>query len=555
MNPSSVIRRGLLLALTCAWAGQAHAAPQKPIAIHQGASGPVAVEQPATQIILSKGRGQIISLPVAVTDVMISNQSVADVQVRSPKQLYILGKSDGESSIFAITAAGKIVYSVNVRVTANINSVDDVLKLALPDADIRVTTGNGLVLLTGTVPAPEDVAEAERLAKSLVGETTQVINRLKTATPVQVSLQVRIAEVNRQFVRNLGVNLMSRDTTGGFLFGVAQGRNFGTIANKDVSTFPRIDASSLYGLPKDSVMLPMDPATGAVVRTPGTSYDLSALGTGAKTSLGLAGHVLGLDLASAIDLAENQGLATTLAQPNLTALSGETASFLAGGEIPIPMTSQLGQVSVQFKQYGVSLSFTPVVLADGRISLKVRPEVSQLTTAGSVQVNGFTIPALSTRRVETTVELGSGQSFMIGGLLQNTQNSVVDKAPGLGSLPILGALFRSTEFRKNETELVVIVTPFLVRPVSANDIALPTDGLGLPSDAARLLNGAILSGKSGAKRPMPSMAPAATIPAPGLAQMSEAEGKPEAAAPSAAEKVGKQTKGRRPDLPQPGFMQ
>ena len=541
---------GWLVALACTWTSQGYAAPQGTVSINQGASGPVAVERPATQIILSKGRGQIVTLPVAVTDVMVSNQSVADVQVRSPRQLYILGKEDGESSIFAITSAGKIVYSVNVRVTANINSVDDVLKLALPEADVRVTTGNGLILLTGTVSAPEDVAEAERLAKSLVGEKIQVINRLKTATPVQVSLQVRIAEVNRQFVRSLGVNLMSRDTTGGFLFGVAQGRNFGTITDRDLSSFPKVDASSLYGLPKDSVMLPMNPATGALVRTPGTSYNLTGLGTGSKTSLGVAGRLLGLDLASAIDLAENQGLATTLAQPNLTALSGETASFLAGGEIPIPVASQLGQVSVQFKQYGVSLAFTPVVLTDGRISLKVRPEVSQLTTAGSVQVNGFTIPALSTRRVETTVELGSGQSFMIGGLLQNTQNNVVDKAPGLGSLPIIGALFRSTEFRKNETELVVVVTPYLVRPVSASDIILPTDGLALPSDEDRILRGASLSGRSGAKRPQPRMETPRTIAAPGLSPAL-----PSPSASTAQPPATKQKKANPSALPLPGFTQ
>jgi pilus assembly protein CpaC len=234
----------------------------------------------------------------------------------------------------------------------------------------------------------------------------------------------------------------------------------------------------------------------------------------------------------------------------LTALSGETASFLAGGEIPIPVASQLGQVSVQFKQYGVSLAFTPVVLTDGRISLKVRPEVSQLTTAGSVQVNGFTIPALSTRRVETTVELGSGQSFMIGGLLQNTQNNVVDKAPGLGSLPIIGALFRSTEFRKNETELVVVVTPYLVRPVSASDIILPTDGLALPSDEDRILRGASLSGRSGAKRPQPRMETPRTIAAPGLSPAL-----PSPSASTAQPPATKQKKANSSALPLPGFTQ
>ena len=213
-----------------------------------------------------------------------------------------------------------------------------------------------------------------------------------------------------------------------------------------------------------------------------------------------------------IDLAETDGLVTTLAEPNLTALSGETASFLAGGEIPIPISEGLGTVSVSYKQYGVSLAFTPTVLADGRISMRVRPEVSELTSAGSVTLNNFTIPGIATRRAETTVELGSGQSFMIGGLLSNTHNNSIDKAPFLGDLPVLGALFRSNNFRRNETELVIIVTPYLVKPVSANQIALPTDGYKAPTDAERLLGSQSFSGKSGQERPVPKSATPVTQP-------------------------------------------
>lgn len=455
-----------------------------------------------------------MNLPMAVADVMISNPQVADVQVRSPRQIYIFAKASGESTIFAITSAGKVGYSANLRVSSNVNSVAEMIRLAMPEANVTATAMNGLLLLTGTVTTPEEGAEAERLAKALVGTDVEVVNRTKTATPVQVNLQVRIAEVNRQLVRSLGINLISRDTTGGFLMGVAQGRNFGTIGDRDVSKLPRADASALFNQPAGTVTLSLDPVSGQFVRAPGTSYNLNNLAQGSgKTSLSFAGKLLGLDLASAIDLAENEGLATTLAQPNLTALSGETASFLAGGEIPIPISTQLGQVSIEFKQYGVSLAFTPTVLSDGRISMRVRPEVSQLTTAGAVQLNGFTIPALSTRRVETTVELGSGQSFMIGGLLQNTQNNAIDKAPGLGNLPIIGALFRSNEFRKNETELVVVVTPYLVRPVSAADIKLPTDGLNSPTELGRIFMGDSFSGTSGAQRPVPKLGPPVTVPA------------------------------------------
>jgi pilus assembly protein CpaC len=227
--------------------------------------------------------------------------------------------------------------------------------------------------------------------------------------------------------------------------------------------------------------------------------------------LAFAGKFLGMDLAAALDLAEADGLVSTLAQPNLTAISGETASFLAGGEIPIPLSQGLGAVSVEFKQYGVSLSFTPTVLSDGRISIRVRPEVSQLTDAGSVKLNGFTIPGITTRRAETTVELGSGQTFMIGGLLSNDQNTNVDKAPFLGDLPILGALFRSNGFKRNETELMIIVTPYLVRPISANQVVLPTTGLRAPTDAERILEDQTFTGQSGARNPAPIATPPRTI--------------------------------------------
>jgi pilus assembly protein CpaC len=218
---------------------------------------------------------------------------------------------------------------------------------------------------------------------------------------------------------------------------------------------------------------------------------------------------------SAIDLGETIGQVTTLASPNLTALSGETANFLAGGEIPIPISQALGTTTVEYKQYGVSLAFTPTVLADGRISLRVRPEVSELSSAGAVQLNGVTIPALTTRRSETTVELGSGESMVIGGLLQNTNNNSITKTPGLGDVPVLGALFRSNGFQRNETELVIVITPYLVRPVNANQIVLPTDGYKSPNDLNRILMGQLSGGTSGGDRPKPAMAPGSSQPSVG----------------------------------------
>ncbi len=478
-----------------------------------GISAPAGIQRPLGDLVLSEGRGQLVNLPAPMSDVFVSNDKVADVQVRSPTQLYVFAKGKGEATVFATTKGGQVVYSTNVRVGANSNSLDQMLRLALPDAAITSTPMNGLVLLTGTVAGPDDSAEAERLVQAFVGEGTQVVSRLKTATPLQVNLQVKIAEVSRALVKEIGVNLLTRDTTGGFQFNVAQGRNFGNgISYGSTDALPKLDASSVFGLPAGSIALPFDPRTGQFVTRGATVADFSRLGIGAgKTSLGFLGRLFGVDVASALDLAENDGLVTTLAQPNLTALSGETASFLAGGEFPIPISQALGSISIEYKKYGVSLAFTPTVLADGRISMRVRPEVSELSSEGSIVLNGFNIPAISTRRAETTVELGSGQSFMIGGLIRNSNVNSVDKAPGLGDVPVLGAMFRSNRFRRQETELMIVVTPYLVRPTDAANVKLPTDGYVAPSDAERLLLGQSFGGHSGEQRPKPTVAPPTTV--------------------------------------------
>jgi len=432
--------------------------------------------KPVDTMTLSIGSGQMVVLPQTMSDLFVADNNVADVQVRSQNQLYIFGKGAGETAVYATDKAGKVVWSSVVRVGTNITSVGTMLKLAMPEAAITATTMNGIVLLTGAVAAPSDIEEAEKLVQKFVGDGTQVVNRLKSATPLQVSLHVKIAEVNREFMKSIGVNLLSRDNSGGFLFGVSQG-NAGTI--------------------------------GGTAAAPTYSFNPSAT----ATTLGFAKRFFGLDLISTLDLAESDGLISTLAEPNLTTMSGETASFLAGGEIPIPVSSGLGTVSVVFKQYGVSLAFTPTVLADGRISIHVRPEVSQISAVGSVKIGDLSIPSITTRRADTTVELGSGQTFMIGGLMSNTQNNSLDKAPFLGDLPILGALFRSNGYKRSETELMIVVTPYLVKPISARQAVLPTDGFKAATDGERIIAGQTFSGTSGAQRPQPQPAPAQTIPA------------------------------------------
>jgi pilus assembly protein CpaC len=459
---------------------------------------------------VNTGRGRLITLARPMSDVFVADPSIADVQVRSPTSLYVFGKKTGETTISATAKSGAVVYSTTVRVGDNYDSIGSMLKLAMPDAKIVATPMNGLVLLTGTVAGPEDAAEAERLVQAYVGESVKVLSRLRTATPLQVNLQVRIAEVSRSFVKNIGSNLTSRDTTGGFQFGVQSG-NAGTIANASTAGLPTVDVSSSYGLPAGSVRLPFDPYSGKL-SNPNAVQNTFKQGA-QRTTLGLAGRLLGLDLLSTIDLGETLGQVSTLANPNLTALSGETATFLAGGEIPIPINQGLGATTVEFKQYGISLAFTPTVLSDGRISMRVRPEVSQLTAAGSVTIGGTVIPGLNTRRVETTLELGSGQSMMIGGLLSNSHDNSIDKTPGLGDVPVLGALFRSNGWKRNETELVVIITPYLVKPVNnVSDIALPTDGYKAPSDLGRVFMGEIGGGVTGGRRPVPTMAPETAPP-------------------------------------------
>ena len=458
------------------------------------AQGPSSGYRPAREVFLSVGEGELVNLPRNVASVWTSNGEVADVQVNSPRQIGLFGKANGEATIIATAADGSVVYGARVRVSQNISSVNDVLRQAMPGSDITVTYVGQVAVINGTVASPEDSAQAEMLVRTVLnpginptsteGLRILPVNRLRIATPQQVYLQVRIAEVSRTLARDIGVNVTSADSTGGFQFGIGQGR-------------------------------------GAVVQfnpggPMGTNVTAGGTGTSVVTSvtpggtLAAAGRLLGVDLLGSLDLGETTGQVVTLAEPTLVALSGETATFLAGGEFPVPIPQSLGTVTIEYKQYGVGLAFSPTVLENGRISIRVRPEVSELSATGSVRFNGFEIPSLTTRRAETTVELGSGQSFVIGGLLRNSNSNSIARQPGLGNIPILGALFRSTRYRREETELMIVVTPYLVRPVSANQIVLPTDGYRNPDEASRLLIGATNASRN-EPRPMPTAAEPRTV--------------------------------------------
>ena len=462
--------------------------------------------RPSQEVQLSVGEGQMVKLPRNVADVWTSNPTVADVHVTNPRQINLFGKEFGEATVIATAADGSVVYGANIRVSQNLPSINEVMRAAMPEANVRVMTIGQSAILQGTVASPEDAALAGQLALRELNPGVDfskegamckicVINRLKTATPLQVTLKVRVAEVNRSLLKQVGVNLLA-STSGGFSIGIAQGQNI--------------------WLPEPG----SDDTGGPTILKPSIGSAITGVG-----------KLFGMDILSSLDLAETDGLVTTLAEPNLTALSGETASFLAGGEFPIPVSQSLGAVTIEYKQYGVGLAFTPIVLADGRISMRVRPEVSELSNEGSIRLNGFNVPALTTRRAETTVELGSGQSFMLAGLLRNTNTNSIDKAPVLGDLPILGALFRSTSFRRQETELVIIVTPYLVRPISGQ-MASPLNGYRAPTDAERVFEGQNYKGPSSGRSPV-------VYPAPGLSGAAGVSSVPAAAsAPASAPAPG-----------------
>jgi pilus assembly protein CpaC len=468
-----------------------------------------------TTQLISMGKTIKIDLPAPISDVIIGDPNIADVQVRSSQQIWIYGKNPGDTTISATDASGKVVFQKTIRVAPNVDSIEEIFKLAMPDAEVRITPIASGYLLTGTVASADDIATAHELAKFYVNKVAasggggegevKVLNMLRTGTPYQVNLQVRFAEVSRSLAKEISSNLTTRNTTDGFSWGIGRGKQ--TNISAPNSNLPQVDACAAFSLAeKCGLFLPFNPATGQFV-TSDNRFSFPPSGT---NILNTAASLFGFDIAAAFDLSERAGLSTTLAQPNLTTMSGETAEFLAGGQFPIPTSAGLGATSVEFRNFGISLQYTPLVLSDGRIRLRVRPEVSDISSTGAIRLNGFEIPGIVTRMTETTVELGSGQSFMIAGLLNNSQSSSVDKYPGLGDVPILGQLFKSNGWRKNETELVIVITPYLVKPVSESEIKLPTDGYNAPTDLERiLLNKTATNVKGIEGRPMPTVAPEA----------------------------------------------
>lgn len=393
-------------------------------------------------IFLDANKGTVVRLNRPAVTVFVADPDVCDIQVKSPRLIYLMGKRPGQTTLYAVDANEQVIATLPVTVSHNLSRLSTAVRSLYPNLDINLMSVEGALVLEGVVA---DAVEAENIrdfAAAIVGKEGRVINRLGVSGPTQVNLRVRVAEISREVEKQLGINWRVLFEGGGvdFLFSA-------------VNPFAGILADQL----------------------------------------GLGGSTGGFNINALLDLLDQQGLITLLAQPNLTALSGETASFLAGGEFPILVPQGDGQVTIEFKKFGVSLAFTPTIIQGERINLHVRPEVSRLSNEGAVDLPiGFTqtirVPALQTRRAETTVELASGQSFAIAGLLSNDSVHDVRKFPGLADIPIIGRLFTSDRFLNKESELVIIITPYIARP-SPVRLAAPTDGFAPPNDLERIFPG------------------------------------------------------------------
>lgn len=408
-------------------------------------------------------KGTPVHLSGAAASVAIADPAIADVQVISPRLIMVAGRGVGETSVIAVDAKDNVILQGTVNVTHNLSRLSRALEEVTTDTKVTATSADNAIVLKGKVDSPVMSEKIQRLATGfLSNDRQQIINMLDTSGSDQVMLKVRVVELQRSELKRFGINWESVINTGGFIFGLGQGRDF--IGN----TLTAAGAPNLFDRPANG--------------------DNSLLGgfNDGQTNLNVM-----------IDALEADGLVSVLAEPNLTTRSGQQASFLAGGEIPIPVPGENGTVTIQYRQFGVSLQFTPIVLSKNKISLTVLPEVSALSDENRVTTTGGTsVPSITTRRASTTVDLGSGQTFAVAGLLRSDTSNNISKFPILGDVPVLGTLFRSSAFRSNQTELVILVTPYIVKPIDdPSQLMTPLDGFKPASDFERILLGR-LSGET-----------------------------------------------------------
>jgi len=402
-----------------------------------------------TTVTVTVGKSEDVRTDQGLIDISVGNPEIADVNPLTDHALSILGKKIGTTRVTVYGEGKKPVGIFDVEVSYDIPRLSAEIT-RFTGGGIRVSSVDGRILLSGTAPDAVTLDKAVVFARQFAPD---VINTVQVSRPQQIMLEVRFIEASRSASRELGVqwNMFSNHA-------------LANVGNQVPASQLPVTSKGLNVSPNDLTVSPIV-AGGVLSGTAPFGFFISQL-FGGKNSL----------LAS-IDALEQKGLARNLAEPNLVALSGDTASFLAGGEIPVPVAGALGTVSFTYQPYGVGLSFTPTVLNGDLINLVIKPEVSQLDTNNSVQVSGTSVPALIVRKASTTIELRDGQSFMLGGLLQNTSSTAQDQLPWLGDVPVLGALFRSSQYQKNETDLVILVTPHIVRPMAPNTpVRTPLDG-------------------------------------------------------------------------------
>lgn len=400
---------------------------------------------------LPRGESAVIELPVDARDVMVSNPAVADAVLQSQRRIVLMGLTPGATDVLFFDTSGRQILSLNVRVGAPVGVLQDTIRRVVPNANVTAEAVNGSVILTGTVDSAAESERIERVAATFVERPDQVLNMMSIAGSEQVMVLVRVVEMQRNIVEQLGVSLNGSAGTG------------------------------------------TDP-NWLIANTPGFGVNGAQSG-GGTFSFNSPAALGGAGLSAQLRAFERVGVVRVLSEPHVTTVSGEEADFLAGGEFPVPSgVDENGRVIIQFRPYGVGLKVTPVVLSGGRISLRISAEVSDLTTSGSFSMGvgtntSLVIPGLTVRRISNTVEIPSGQSLMIGGLMQSITRESIDALPGMTELPVLGALFRSRDYLQGETELVIIVTPYLVNPTDPNRMQTPADGFEMATDAETILLG------------------------------------------------------------------
>jgi pilus assembly protein CpaC len=401
---------------------------------------------------LGIGKSVIIDLPRDAKDVLVADPKIADAVVHSAQRAYIIGVAVGQTNVVFFDAAGEQIAAYDIAVKRDLNGVRAALKQTLPNAAIQIEGIGDSVMLTGSVSSPIEAQQAGDLAARLAGGADKVVNSIAVRGRDQVMLKVTVAEVQRDVVKQMGIDLSAS-------------MNYGTA----VVNFNNSNPFTAFGHPLVS----------------GNSASVSALTKGLPS------------VTATMRAMESAGVARTLAEPNLTAISGESATFIAGGEFPVPAgfscdpVTHVCMTQISYKKFGISLNFTPVVLSEGRISLRVMTEVSELSSDNALTLNqdgnSLTVPSIKTRRAETTLEIPSGGSMAMAGLIQQQTKQAVNGLPGLDSLPVLGALFRSQDFVNNQTELMVLVTPYVVRAVAQKELSRPDDGFAPASDSQSTL--------------------------------------------------------------------